>query len=364
MLGVLRMKRRAKSVALIMMIFSVFATSTEALAQDNSQQGNLKAPPESASKKAILQQNTDFFYDHITLQSSMSYAYSDQNTINLNGFLALGAIFLGNINVSKVKSSIYTFTESAYLPLGRRLQLVLNVPMVYRQSTYEIGGAGYASNQYSEATVTSGGPRLGDISFGAYYQLVQESKTWPTLTASLLLTAPTGINPYGIKLYQPDPNNTNLEVPTKLPTGNGVWTITPGISFVSTSDPAIFFGSANYYYNLQRSFSDISTTADVVQPGQVRLGNAFQFSLGVAYALNDRLSVSTSFADRLQQQTSVRSLGSAWTPVVGSGANVGVANLGLTYAFTPTSSLIMNLGIGLTSSAPNFQLTATIPYNL
>ncbi|PKY10516.1 hypothetical protein B1757_09495, partial [Acidithiobacillus marinus] len=76
----------------------------------------MKAPPESASKKAILQQNSDFFYPKLTLQSSVSYAYSDQNTINLNGFLALGAIFLGNISVSKVKSSIFTFTESAYYP--------------------------------------------------------------------------------------------------------------------------------------------------------------------------------------------------------------------------------------------------------
>ena len=141
------MKRRIQSVLATTLLFSLLGSSSFAMAQDTAQQ-NLKAPPESASKKAILQQNTDFFYDHITLQSSMSYAYSDQNTINLNGFLALGAIFLGNINVSKVKSSIFTFTESAYVPLGRRLQLVLNVPMVYRQSTYEIGGVNYASNQY------------------------------------------------------------------------------------------------------------------------------------------------------------------------------------------------------------------------
>ncbi|MGK9450565.1 transporter [Acidithiobacillus caldus] len=345
----------------VLLISSSLMIWTQAYADDGT---TLKAPPESASKKAILQQNTDFFYNKITLQSSASYAYSDSNTINLNGFLALGAIFLGNINVSKVKSSIYTFTESAYYPINNRLQLVLNVPIVYRQSTYEIGGVNFASNTQSEATVTSGGPRLGDVSFGGYYQLLNESKHWPSLTASLLVTAPSGVSPYGIKVYQPDPNNTNLQVPTKLPTGNGVWTITPGLSFVSTSDPAIFFGSVNYYYNLQKTFSDISTQQGVVQPGQVRLGNAFQYSLGVAYALNDRLSISTSFADRIQDQTEVRALGGAFTPIVGSGANVAVANFGLTYAFTQDTSLIMNLGIGLTSSAPNFQLTATIPYNL
>ncbi|WP_312283803.1 hypothetical protein [Candidatus Igneacidithiobacillus taiwanensis] len=49
---------------------------------------------------------------------------------------------------------------------------------------------------------------------------------------------------------------------------------------------------------------------------------------------------------------------------MGSEANVAVANLGMTYAFNTDTSLIMNLGIGLTSSAPNFQLTATIPFNL
>lgn len=352
---------KSRKWALGALIFSSFLLATRVYASVDT---TLKAPPESASKKAILQQNTDFFYNKITLQSSASYAYSDSNTINLNGFLALGAIFLGNIDVSKVKSSIYTLTESAYYPINNRLQLVLNVPIVYRQSTYEIGGAGYSSATQSQATVTSGGPRLGDLSFGGYYQILNETKRWPSLTASLLLTAPTGINPYGIKLYQPDPNNNNLQVPTKLPTGNGVWTITPGLSFVSTSDPAIFFGSVSYYYNLQKSFPDISTTAGVVQPGQVQLGNAFQYSLGMAYALNDRLSISSSFADRIQGQTKVRALGGAWTPVVGSEANVAVANLGMTYAFNTDTSLIMNLGIGLTSSAPNFQLTATIPFNL
>lgn len=323
----------------------------------------VKAPPESASKKAILQQNSDFFYPQLTLQSSVSYAYSDQNTLNLNGFLALGAIFLGNISVSKVKSSIYTFTESAYYPLTKKLQLVLNVPLIYRQTTYQIGGEGYAADALGQATVTTHGPRLGDISLGAYYQLLAESKNWPSLTGSLLITAPTGINPYGIKTYQPDSNNSNLTVPTALPTGNGVWTLTPGLSFVATSDPAIFFGSLNYYYNLNKNFPDISTTPDVIQPGQVALGNAFQYNLGVAFALNDRLSLSTSFADRLQSDTKIRTPGGSWTPIVGSGANVAEVNVGMTYAFTPKTSLIMNLAAGMTSSAPSFQLTATIPYN-
>lgn len=332
------------------------------LATSSAYADNLKAPPESASKKAILQQQSDFFYPHLTLQSSISYAYSDQNTLNLNGFLALGAIFLGNINISKVKSSIYTFTESAYYPLSNRLQVVLNVPVLYRTSTYETGGAGYSSVTQSEATVTSHGPRLGDISAGAYYQVFNESKNWPSVTASVLMTAPTGISPYGIQLVTPDANNSNLQVPTTLPTGNGVWTITPGVSFISTSDPAIFFASLGYSYNLTQSVKNLNTSGSVA-PGTVALGNAFQFGLGVAYALNDRLSLSMSYAERMQAQTQIRANGQPWQPIIGSGANVAVANFGLTDAVTPKTSVIMNLGIGLTNSAPNFQLTATVPYN-
>lgn len=350
---------RYRSTCFMTLTLLAILSVTEANADDRI----LKAPPESASKKAILQQNTDFFYPHLTLQSSFSYAYSDQNTLNLNGFLALGAIFLGHINVSKINSSIYTFTESAYYPLSSRLQMVMNVPIVYRQSTYQIGGAGDASSSYSQATVSTHGPRLGDVSIGAYYQLLKESKKWPTLTGSLLVTAPTGVTPYGIKVVEPNSNNSNLSVPTNLPTGNGVWTLTPGLSFVVTSDPAIFFGSASYYYNFNRSFADISTTPGTTQPGEVALGNAFQYSLGVAFALNDRLSLSTSFADRLQDDTRILSPGSSWTTIVGSGANVAVANVGMTYAYNPKTSLIMNLGVGITSSAPSFQLTATIPYN-
>ncbi|WP_230370715.1 hypothetical protein [Paludibacterium denitrificans] len=68
---------------------------------------------------------------------------------------------------------------------------------------------------------------------------------WPDIVWSLHAKAPTGSNPYGIKLI-PSAGNDNLSVPERLPTGNGVWAYSTGLSFVKTVDPAVLFASVGY----------------------------------------------------------------------------------------------------------------------
>jgi hypothetical protein len=89
---------------------------------------------------------------------------------------------------------------------------------------------------------------------------VEEDADWPDVVWSLRVKAPTGRSPYGIKLVQSAGNN-NLSLPDRLPTGNGVWGITTGLSFVKTVDPAVLFASVGYTHYLDGHFSDISPTA-------------------------------------------------------------------------------------------------------
>src|SRR3546814_17872021 len=85
---------------------------------------------------------------------------------------------------------------------------------------------------------------------------MDESVNSPDAVLTLRVKAPTGDEPFGIKLRQSQAN-TNLFVPEDLPTGNGVWSITPGISLVKTFDPAVLFGSLSYTHNFEESFDDI-----------------------------------------------------------------------------------------------------------
>ncbi len=156
--------------------------------------------------------------------------------------------------------------------------------------------------------------------------------------------------------------NSNLFVPDTLPTGNGVWSITPGISLVKTFDPAVLFGSLSYTHNLEESFDDISSTVNQKNPGKVRIGDSFQIGAGIAFALNEKMSMSFSVSDLVQRKSKLKQDGGDWESVVSSDANAGYFNVGMTIAATDNLTIVPNLSIGMTDDAPDFSFSLKFPY--
>ncbi|MCX7081350.1 MAG: hypothetical protein NTV76_18790, partial [Pseudomonas sp.] len=233
---------------------------------------SLKEDSEPAQSVSNLYDEASGFFGggKFSLETGLTYTHYDTRALVLNGFLALDSIFLGNINIDRIKADNWTLDLTGRYNLAQRWQFDVNVPVVYRESTYSSGGAGGAATVSSDATVTRD-PTIGDVNFGVAYKFLDESANLPDAVVTLRVKAPTGNDPYGIKLVK-DPNNDNLSVPQSLPTGNGIWSITPGISLVKTYDPAVLFGSLAYTYNKQDSFSDISPTINSKVPGDVKLG--------------------------------------------------------------------------------------------
>jgi hypothetical protein len=112
--------------------------------------------------------------------------------------------------------------------------------------------------------------------------------------------------------------NNNLFVPESLPTGNGVWSITPGISLVKTFDPAVLFGTLSYTHNLEESFDDISSTVNQSRlQASVKLGDSYQIGAGIAFALNEKMSMSFSVSDLVQSKSELKqgpATGKPWSP--------------------------------------------------
>jgi hypothetical protein len=199
------------------------------------------------------------------------------------------------------------------------------------------------------------------VNFGIAYKFLDESASLPDAVVSLRVKAPTGQDPYGIKLIE-SPTNSNLAVPESLPTGNGVWSVTPGISLVKTFDPAVLFGSLSYTHNFEDSFSDISPNVNQTVPGKVSLGDSFQLGAGVAFALNEKMSMSFSVSDLVQRKSKVKQSGSDWQSVVSSDANAGYFNVGMTIAASDNLTIVPNLAIGMTDDAPDFTFSLKFPY--
>lgn len=296
-----------------------------------------------------------------TLETGLTYSHYDTRELTLNGFLALDAIFLGNINLDRINSDILTMDVTGRYSPTPRWQFEVNTPFVARSSRYFSGGAGGSTAAYSEADQTQG-PRLGDVSFAVAYKAVQEDNDWPDIVVSMRAKAPTGDEPYGIKLVTQD-GNDNLSYPKKMATGNGLWSLNTGVSFVKTVDPAVLFANLSYTHYFSRNFDDISAREGVVQPGSVQLGDTWGFGLGTAFALNDRLSLGLSYSQQFGRASRTKSDDGPWQDIAGSKSNTAVFNIGMTYALNKHLSIVPNLAVGLTPDTADYAISIKFPYN-
>lgn len=319
-----------------------------------------KAPAPTDAVETVSRAQQQQYGSRFTLEPGVAYSHFTNAQLNLSGFLALDAIFLGLISIDEVDSDVLTTDLTARYGLTNRLSLDFNVPYLVRRSTFKSGGAGGNASALSEKTVKGNG--LGDISLGASYRLFRETTSRPDVVVNARIKAPTGRNPFGVELEEVEGSEGNLSVPNRLSTGTGVWAAAAGVSVLKTIDPMVVFGSLTYFHNFRKGFDDLDE-AEGDQPGKAKIGNAVQLGLGVAYALNERSSLSTSFTQRFVRRSQLKLDGQdKFRDVIGSDANVGVLNLGATFSLSDRIALLSNLGVGITDDAPDMVVSFRLPY--
>lgn len=355
--------KRAGAILSGMVAATLVSTGVWAQSSGSGEAGGerVREAQPSQSVRDVLREEHTLFSDRLTIEPGLTYTYSDRSQLALSGFLVLDAIFLGNISVDTVKSHTTTFDLNVRYGLTNRLEWELNLPYVYRSSTYQTAGAGGASDRYVEADVTEGG--LGDIRSTLFYRLLPETATRPDVVWNLGVRAPTGKDAYGVDTREIEGSEGNLTVPEELPTGNGTWGVSTGVSLLKTLDPAIVFANLGYTHNFERSFSDISSDPQD-NPGKIDLGDSIRFGFGTAFALNPRFSLSISYSHQHAFESKRTFEGEASETITGSGATSGAVNLGATYALSDTTSIVSNVGIGMTDDAPDITLTFRLPLQM
>jgi len=331
----------------------------------SAEQAQLAKQQARRSVDDVKQQQAALFTRRFTVENSLTYARYDRKQITLNGFLALDAIFLGNIGIENVESDSLTWNVAARWGVTPNLTLNLDVPWLARRTVYQKGGAGGSAAAIAQEETSGNG--VGDVGLSANYRLFGERGWRPETVLTAGVTAPTGRAPYGVDwtvLERDDDDYIRFAVPRDQPTGNGVWQASLGLSAVKTADPAILFANAGYIHSFTHDFDDLDSNPDTINPGTVKLGGSFYFGAGVAFAFNERTSLSISFSDKLSARASTRYKGGQWVKVIGSDANAASLNLGVTYALNQKTTLVSLLGIGLTPDAPDFTLAFKVPYSL
>jgi len=119
--------------------------------------------------------------------------------------------------------------------------------------------------------------RLADIGFGLQYLLVKETLNLPAVSLTLDVSAPTGKKEY---------RDFTQNWKDPLDNGSGHWSVTPGLAFVRTTDPAILFGGVGYRYSFERTIDGYD-----IKPGW-----GLESYVGLGFALNEKLSIGSRLA--------------------------------------------------------------------
>lgn len=264
-------------------------------------------------------------YGQFTYEPGLSYTNSSYESIVVDGYTVYPVLVIGDIVSEKVKRGITTINHSLRFGLGADTQLDLVIPMSNEKEEFfrEDG-----SNEVRK------GEGVGDVSIGISYQLVKSNPDWPDSVIAFNWKTQTGDDPYQL-------NNSD-----KLAIGSGFNSYAISITSMTNSDPVVMFGGLTMNY----------TDSDNKPVGRVQPGISYGLNLGMALALNMDTSLSFSFQFLENEKTEIDG-----NSINGSDVTTATFSVGLSTGIGDSHAMDIDLGIGLTSDSPDFQLTISFP---
>jgi hypothetical protein len=117
---------------------------------------------------------------------------------------------------------------------------------------------------------------FGDLDFGTTIQVIEGNAECPHGLVTISATAPTGGDPFGpaAVLAQSAPS-----------LGQGFWSVSANALCIQTYDPLVFFYGVGAEHFFSRHFNE----------REIEPGNSWNYSFGVGFAVNDRVTLSTRF---------------------------------------------------------------------
>ncbi|MBI4641952.1 MAG: hypothetical protein HY731_14780 [Candidatus Tectomicrobia bacterium] len=280
----------------------------------------------------------------LVIEPSFQYSRSSAHRININGWTIFEAIHIGQIEVSKIDRDF--FLPSLSLRYGlKNLEFNVRVPALYRADR-EIAPV---EGTRKEIDISGGG--LGDIEGNIYYHMVREGRNTPDIILSVGAKSRTGRDSYSLKKAKVADKLPSRVV--EFPTGTGHWGFSGGLTLAKTSDPAVVYLNSRYYYNTSREVGEQRGT----NYGEIDLGDSFEYTLGMGFALNERISINTFFNQRFTGKT--RQNG---RKLVETGSTVATLNIGVTHSLFPSMPFEVVVQIGLTEDSPDVAVQFRLPY--
>jgi len=291
-----------------------------------------------------------------SFETGVQYSYSSSNRVSLVGYTIIPAITIGLIDVREVRRNSTVANFTGRWGVTNRMELEAKVPLVYRsddQLTRPLNlGAG------RDQLFNSTGQGIGDVEATARYQFNETSVDKPVYIGTLRFKSRTGNDPFEVLTDTTQaPELITNRIETELPTGSGFYTIQPGLTVLYPTDPAVFFGGLNYQFNLSRSGVTANTTQGQIAVGDVDPGDVFGFNFGMGLALNEKSSFSLGYDGASVGKTKINGVDA----INASRIQLGTLLLGYSQRLTPSTSLGLTVGVGVTRDTPDVTLGLRLP---
>lgn len=280
--------------------------------------------------------------ESIDVEFGLQYSYNTSRRVELTG-ITLPGIVVGLIQIEKIRRHILVPSLSVRYGVTDAFQVSLKVPYVFRFDTTT-----YSPVSDTEVTKKVDEGDIGDIEGAISFNLLEEKGSWPQIFAGARVKTRSGKDPYDLATELATPGTS---VYTELPTGTGHWAVEPYVTLIKTVDPAVLFGTLSYYYHSSRHIRTSGGTQEV-DPS-----DSFNFSFGLAYALNEKLALSTAYDQKIYDRMKIDG-------VTYDDTNPVLADFrfGISYVLSKRASVNLGLAMGLTEDSPDVQITFNIPF--
>ena len=324
-----------------------------------------KEPAKSAAVEAVTRDQQGYFGHAFTIEPGVSYSHFSTAQLNLNGFLALDAIFLGLISIDQTNADVDRVGHHRTLrhraPSGRREH---SVPVPQLQ--LPVGRSRRQCIRAHREDHHEPRPRRRQ----RRPQLPAWSRKRPrgrTSSVNVRGKAPTGRDPFGVELIEVE----NARAISRSPRAcRPVRSVGSSGRDVGAEDhrPDGRLRQLHLFPQLQeplpgpRRGDQRPTRRGSPRrcvPVRARRGFRAERPVLAQYLLHAAVRPPFEAALRIRRiRTSIQ----PWQTVVGSEANVGALNLGATFSLSDRLTLLTNLAVGITQDAPDMTFMVQIPY--
>lgn len=252
----------------------------------------------------------------------LSYQHSSNNRLNVSGYSVVEVVNVGELEVRKIRRDILTSNIKLRYRLPKT-SFELVIPYKYqRESVIKYAEQQQETGEPTEEIKSAHG--LGDATLNFQRTFNNEKSNF-----NLGIKTTTG--------QESGRQDTDINF------GTNHYGLKVGYSHLKRLDPVVIFGSINYFWNIEKE--------------NINPGDTLQYSMGLAYALSQNLSINTRLEHSITSSTY-----QGTNKIIGSGINSSSLYLGTSFANPDGSPLDFTVGIGLSEDSADFSFQINKPY--